>query len=512
MREKDMINMSGPRTPETSRYSRMGRPILASLSSFWKALLVMSAVTMIVSPPPAIAADEPSAGASAQQPLSQEKLDSLLAPIALYPDQLLTQTLMASTYPLDVVEAARFIKDNRELKGEALDKAVAEKKWDPSVQSLTAFPQVIEMMSDKLDWTQELGNAFLSDEKGVMRTVQTLRQKAEAAGNLKSNEEQKVVTEQSIIIIEPAKPNVVYVPTYNPTVVYGAWWAPAYPPYYWPPPPYYYPPGSMLVAGAIGFGIGMAVSNNHWGWCNAGWHGGSVNINVNNNNVFIKNNQQFNARVNNGTWQHNPSQRKGVAYGDARTRDQYRKTDPNAVSSRRDARGFESGAGTQRPGSGGSSQFSGGAGTRDMQRPSSGGSASQFGGSGTRDTQRAGGGAGASQYGGSAGTRDMQRPSSGGSASQYGGSGTRDTQRTGGGTGASQYGGSAGTRDMQQAGGGNFGQSSAARPSFDAGQSRQQAQSYSNRGASSRATMGGGGGGRSGGGGGRSGGGGGRGR
>jgi hypothetical protein len=443
---------------------------LGHLSGPFKALLMMIAILTTVPIPQASAAEaDPAAGAEA--PLSQEKLDSLLAPIALYPDQLLTQALMASTYPLDVVEAARFVKDNKELKGEELDKVVAEKNWDPSVQSLTAFPQVLEMMNDKLEWTQELGNAFLADEKRVLQTVQNLRQKADAAGNLTSNEQQKVVKEQSVIIIEPAQPDVVYVPTYNPAVVYGTWWAPMYPPYYWPPPPYYYP--HPVLYGAIGFGVGLAIANNHWGWCNAGWHGGDVNINVNKNNTFINNNKEFKNKASNGNWQHNPSQRKGVAYGDAKTRDQFRKSDPNAVASRRDTRGFESGAGAggrdaQRPGSGGGSQYGGSAGTRDAQRPSSGGG---------------------SQYGGSAGTRDAQRPSSGG--------------------GASQYGGSAGTRDFQQSGGGGYGQSSGTRPSFDSGQSRQQAQSYSNRGASSRSTMSGsGGGGRSGGGGGRSGGGG----
>jgi len=146
---------------------------------------------------------------------------------------------------------------------------VLEKNWDPSVQSLTAFPQVLEMMNDKLDWTQELGDAFLADEKRVMQTIQGLRQKADAAGNLQSNAQQKVVKEQSTIIIEPAQPEVIYVPSYNPTVIYGSWWAPAYPPYYYPPPPYYYPPGSMLAAGLIGFGIGMAIADNHWGWAHA---------------------------------------------------------------------------------------------------------------------------------------------------------------------------------------------------------------------------------------------------
>jgi len=372
------------------------------------------------------AAESATTSESTPAPLPQEKLDSLLAPIALYPDQLLAQTLMASTYPLDVVAAARFVTDNRDLKGDALDKAVAEKDWDPSVQSLTGFPQVLEMMNDKLDWTQELGNAFLADRERVMQTVQNLRQKAEAAGNLESNEQQTIVKEKQTIIIEPAKTEVVYVPTYNPTVVYGTWWAPAYPPYYYPPPAYYYPPGAALVAGAIGFGIGYAIADNHWGWSNCNWRGGDIDININKNNTFINNNAEFKNKVKSGNWKHNPSQRKGVAYGDAKTREQYRRSDPNAVSARRDARGYDAAEGR-----GGASRRTENAGTRDVQRPSSGG---------------------ASQRGGSAGTRDLQRPSSGSSA-----------------------------------------RSSGARPSFDAGHSRQQARSFSSRGASSRASMGGGG-------------------
>ena len=393
-------------------------------SKRWKNLAMATILALVVpgwilTPTATIAAE--AAGANAQAPLSQDKLDSLLAPIALYPDQLLTQILMASTYPLDIVEAARFVKANKSLKGDALDKAVADKKWDPSVQSLTAFPQVLDMMSDKLEWTQQLGDAFLTDEKRVMKTVQGLRQKADAAGNLKSNEQIKVVKEQAtIIIIEPAQSTVVYVPSYNPTVVYGVWWAPSYPPYYYPPPPYYYPTGSVAAAGLIGFGLGVAVANNnHWGWSSANWNSGSVNVNINNsnNNTFINNNAEYKNKVNNGNWNHNPAQRKGVAYSNPQTRDQYRKSDPGATASRRDARGFASASG--------------------------------------RD-----GGSGSS---GSAGTRDAPRPS-------------------------------AGTQDVHGGRGGDFNRSSGASPSFNSGQSREQAQSFSNRGASSRASTGDGGG------------------
>ena len=420
-------------------------------------------------PPPAVA-------------YPQDQLDALLAPVALYPDQLLAQVLMASTYPLDVVSAARFVQRNPGLKGDALDRAVEGQTWDPSVQSLTAFPQVLDMMNDKLDWTQQLGDAYLADEAGVMRTVQGLRAKAQAAGNLRDSEQQKVVVQDRTIIIEPAQPQYVYVPVYNPTYVYGPWWAPAYPPYYWAPPPYYYP-GAAIVGGMIGFGIGWAIGSNHWGWCNTNWGGNNININVNRNNNFINNHPNYRNTVNNGNWQHRPEQRKGVAYGNAATRDRYQKIDGNAVAARRDYRGNPPGSpgGGQRPSTMDRPGGTGGQGPTTMDRP---------GGAGAQrpSTMDRPGGAGAQR------PSTMDRP--GGAGAQR--PGTMDRQGT---VGAS--------RPVERTGGG------AARPSpsFNSAQSRPQAQQYSNRGAQSRSTMsasrpsGGGGGARpAGGGGGRGGG------
>ena len=166
-----------------------------------------------------------------------EELEQILAPIALYPDSLLTQILMASTYPLEIVQADRWAKQNKDMKGDALAKALEAQPWDPSVKSLVNFPQVLAMMSEKLDWTQKVGDAFLAQQKDVMGTIQKLRHKAQASGNLKTTKEQVVKVEKEVIIIESASPQVVYVPTYNPTVVYGAWAYPAYPPYP------VYPPG-----------------------------------------------------------------------------------------------------------------------------------------------------------------------------------------------------------------------------------------------------------------------------
>ena len=207
----------------------------------------------------------------------------MLAPIALYPGSLLAQVLMASTYPGDVQSAVAWSEAHPDTKGDAAISQVESQEWEPSVKSLTAFPQVLAMMGAKPDDVQRLGDAFLADPARVMDRVQYLRKKAQEAGNLKSNEQQKVseATEENkqVIIIEPAQPNTVYVPVYQSTVVYGSWWYPSYPPYYWAPPPYYYPPGGAFVAGVFWGAAVVGISNGLWGGVN--WGRGDVNINVN---------------------------------------------------------------------------------------------------------------------------------------------------------------------------------------------------------------------------------------
>jgi uncharacterized membrane protein YgcG len=274
--------------------------------------------------------------APGQKPFKPEEIEQIVAPIALYPDPLLAQVFMASTYPLEVVEAARWVAANPQMKGEALEAAMQKQSWDPSVKSLTAFPPVITMMSDKLDWTQKLGDAFLAQQADVMDAVQRLRAKAQAEGTLETNQQQKVVVEPepgaggeqtTIIKIEPADPQVIYVPTYNPTVVYGAWPYPAYPPYY------YYPPGYAATASLISFGVGMAVGAAVWGDCNWGWGHGDVDIDVNNYNNFNRTN------ISNKKWEHNVDHRKGVQYRDQRTQDRYGKVSRPGVDSREAFRG-----------------------------------------------------------------------------------------------------------------------------------------------------------------------------
>jgi len=338
----------------------MARTIRSLFLLVLASALIAPLLAAAQSPPPDAAAAPPAA------PLPQDKLDALLAPIALYPDQLLGQVLMASTYPLEVVEAARFADQNRDLNGDALEAALKDKTWDPSVLSLASFPQVLAMMNDKLEWTQQLGDAFLANEAQVMQTVQTLRQKAQAAGNLQTTPQQTVMVKENYIYVEPAQPQTVYVPVYNPTVIYGTWWWPNYRPWYWYPPPYYgY--GAAAVGVGIAFGAGYALGRYNWGWSNPNWHGGNVNINVNNNYY----NNRYRNYNQNGNWQHNPENRKGVAYRDNATQNRYQNPANRAGAQSREAyRGYDQ----NRPSSFNPRPEGGQAATRPttMERPSQG--------------------------------------------------------------------------------------------------------------------------------------------
>jgi len=255
-----------------------------------------------------------------------EELDQMMAPIALYPDSLLSQVLMASTYPAEVAEAAKWSKANQKQKGDAAVTAVQDKPWDNSVKSLVAFPQALATMAEKPEWVQQVGDAFLSQPNDVMDSVQRLRAAAQKTGNLQSNEQQKVIVEQApqsqqtVIKIEPANPQVVYVPAYNPTVVYGTWWYPSYPPVYLPPPPGYVV-GSALLSG-IAFGVGVGITNSLWGGCD--WGRGDIDIDIDrHNNINVGNKIEVNQ--NKVKWNHNVEHRREVPYRDARTRSNYSK-------------------------------------------------------------------------------------------------------------------------------------------------------------------------------------------
>ena len=217
--------------------------------------------------PPAPAPQEP-----APPEIPKDQLDSVVAPIALYPDPLLAQVLAASTYPLEIVQLQQWLDQHKDLKDQALIDAVQKENWDPSVQSLAVLPDVVKFLAGDIKWTTDLGNAFLAQQSDVMEAVQRMRAKAQKSGNLKSNEQMKVETKtvekETVVVIEQADPQVVYVPSYNPTVVYG--------PAPYPYPAIAYPPPGAYVAGAmISFGVGIAVGAAfHGGWgYNCGWGG-----------------------------------------------------------------------------------------------------------------------------------------------------------------------------------------------------------------------------------------------
>lgn len=299
------------------------------------------AMVLLLAPVPAAAqtADTSAAsGAQAQTPgqpraaaemLKPEQLEALVAPIALYPDELLANVLAASTYPLEVVQADRWLKEHKTLRGDALKTEVEKQPWDDSIKALASTAEVLSMMSDKLDWTKVLGDAVLAQQSDVMDAVQRLRTKAYDNKKLLTTTQQKVSvkTEESrqVVVIEPAVPDTMYVPYYEPATVYGAWPYTEYPPYYFGYPSYI---GAGVVAAGLAFGTAWAIGRwgNYWGGgCNWG-----------NRNVYI------NHRTTNiGTgWQHNPSHRQGVRYNNANVQQRFGNSNLKAgAADRMDFRG-----------------------------------------------------------------------------------------------------------------------------------------------------------------------------
>jgi hypothetical protein len=274
------------------------------------------------------------------------QLDQMLAPIALYPDPLLAQVLMAATYPLEVVQADRWLQTpgNAALTGAQLAAALEPLAWDPSVKSLVPFPQILHMMNRNLDWTERLGDAFLADQAAVMDAVQRLRQRAEAAGKLGSTPQQVVTTQGPLIMIEPVSPGIVYIPVYNPMLVYGVWPYPELPPYYFPD----FFPG--VVIGGFGFGwFGVSIVAPLWGWDHWDWGRHRIDID---RNWFASFNRQR-PPVGGGTWEHDPLHRHGVPYRDSATRARFpgAAVSPDAL---RSFRGYPTGPAVQsRPAPGG---------------------------------------------------------------------------------------------------------------------------------------------------------------
>ena len=350
------------------------------------------------------------------QPFKPEELEAIVAPIALYPDPLVAQVMMAATYPLEVIQAARLMKASPNLKGDALNEELKKHDWDDSVKSLCSFPQTLDLLNEKIDWMQKLGDAFLDQRKETMDAIQRMRAKAQAQGNLKSNEQQKVIVEaaestpppapppgqpppppqsaeqQTVIKIEPANPQVIYVPSYNPTVVYGSY-PPAYPPYY------PYPPAYPWGAAALSFGVGMAVGAAVWGGCN--WGGGDVDVDVNKSNNFTNNvnrgdkatqikNERGSRQSQGGkqSFNHDPAHRKGAQYRDKGTQQKYNRGSSPQAGTRDRGRGDQGGAGGRQDAGGrgggpsaGTREGGGGqrgptAGTREGGAGSAGGGAS----------------------------------------------------------------------------------------------------------------------------------------
>lgn len=283
--------------------------------------LLITALSLPAVVPVSFAQGNGQAQASKQ---SQAQLEALVAPIALYPDPLVSQILMASTYPLEVSEATNWLRNNNNLKGDALNNALQQQNWDPSVKSLVSFPPVLEMMGSQLSWTQNLGNAVLAQQSDTMTAIQALRAKAKKNGALQSNAQQTVTTQGSgsseTIVIQPTNPQVVYVPSYNPSVVYGAWPYPAY------PPAAYYPPGYVAGTALLSFGVGMAVGAALWGGCHwgGGWGGGnSLTVNNNTYNNFNRNtNSNWNGnRSGSSEWKPDTQRRNANVGGGGANRD-----------------------------------------------------------------------------------------------------------------------------------------------------------------------------------------------
>ena len=382
----------GAAKPNSGAHSNSRSNFVRFLVAVLCALLIAPGDSWVYARQDAAAQDQ------ADSKIPNDQLDSLVAPVALYPDPLLAQVLAASTYPLEIVQLQQWLEKHKDLKGDALTAAVQKEDWDPSVQAMAPFPDLVKQMFDGIKWTTDLGNAFLAQQSDVMDAVQRMRKKAQDAGNLKSTEQQKVETKvvesKTVVVIQQANPQVVYVPSYNPVVVYG-------PPVY-PYPPIYYPPPSYYAAGvAIAFGVGLAVGSYYrggWGY-NCGWGHSNVNININNNYVKHYNNTNINRNGNRAStlpagggnnWQHNPQHRGGTPYSNRATATQYGGTARGDSAATRQANARQNQA-RQQPGT--------------MNRGGGGGNAS---------TRPAGGGANASTRPGGGGANASTRPAGGG--------------------------------------------------------------------------------------------------
>ena len=399
----------------------------------WTALKLSMFVFLLFAPVAALAQGQSTPpAASGEQLLKPEELEALVAPIALYPDTLLAQILMASTYPLEVVQAERWANENKNLKDDQLKAAVDKQAWDETVKALVATPDVLKMMSSKLDWTEKLGDAVLAQQPDVMDAIQRLRSKAQANNKLSSTKEQKVSVKQEqnkqVIVIEPTNPDTIYVPYYDPKVVYGGWSYPSYPPYYFGYPGYI--PGAVIGAG-LAFGAGYALGR----WATGGNYWGG-NVNWGNNNININRPVNINNVGNN--WQHNAAHRQGVRYNNSQVEQRFGNNNlRNGSQARMDFRG-RSGEQVLRPG-GGQANLGGagrpGVGGGGAGVPGAGGGANRPNVGGGANRPSGGGGANRPSTGGGA-----NRPSAGGGGPGAGGRGPGVATRPAGGGGGNALG------------------------------------------------------------------------
>jgi hypothetical protein len=412
----------------------------------WLIIAALIALALRVTP---VNAQGTTPQATEPPPLTSGQLEQLVAPIALYPDDLLSQVLMASTYPLEVVQAARWASQNPGVTGKALEDAMAKQSWDSSVKGLVAVPQTLQMMSDKLDWTQQLGDAFLDDQGAVLDAVQRLRKRAEGAGNLKTSPQMKVSnvsqpgpSGQPVerIVVERANPETVYVPVYDPGVAFGTWPYPDYPPYYWQPPGWI--PGTFAY-GALAFGASVAVGAAIWGGAN--WWNRSVNVNVNRYNQFNRTN------VANGNWNHNVNHRGNVPYRNNATAQKFGGQSAGNRAGNRQGQGAGNRQGLGGQGAGAGNRGGAGAGNRQ------GGAGQKGAGGGQKGAgagQKGGGNKAAKKGGGGQGKGAGNRAGGGNKAANRAGGGNRSVNRAS--TGAARSGnlGKGGGGGMHRAGGG----------------------------------------------------------
>jgi len=293
-----------------------------------KFIATIAGIIALTSLSPLMAASQQAPAQSAT--LSAGQLDRLVAPIALYPDPLVAQILMAASYPLEIVQADRWLQvpANAALKGDALTTALQQQHWDPSVKSLVSFPHLLHMMDTNLDWTEQLGDAFLAQQADVMDAIQRLRRRAKAAGSLASTPQQTISIQEQEITIEPAGSDIVYIPVYNPWCVYGAWPYPAYPPFYFGTWAGYCVPADAILV----FGAGIYPLFGYWAWGSFDWRHHHVRIDHNRFQRFHSGHEPPG-----GIWLHDPTHRHGVPYRDPKNAARFQGP---AAAARRDFRGF----------------------------------------------------------------------------------------------------------------------------------------------------------------------------